>query len=121
MELDERGLPRRYRFRDDLEVTPRQAREALLRGEALLLDCRQPFEHELARIEGDVFIPMHEVLDRVEELEPRDRPIIVYCHHGVRSISVTLALRRLGFADVRSLAGGIDLWSIDVDPTVPRY
>ena len=64
---------------------------------------------------------MHELLEHVESLGGFEQPIVVYCHHGVRSLYVTVALRRLGFQDVRSLAGGIDLWSRDIDASVPRY
>ncbi len=121
MTLDDNGLPQGYPFRAELEITPRCAHALLERGEVLLLDCRRADEHERARIEGSVLIPMHEIAERTEELGARDRPIIVYCHHGVRSLYVTLALRRSGFTDARSLAGGIDVWSRDIDPCVPRY
>lgn len=88
----------------------------------LLLDCRQPDEHATARIEGSVLIPMGEMAGRVQELEPwRNKPIVVHCHHGGRSLRVTMWLRSQGFADVLNLTGGIDEWSQQIDPTVPRY
>lgn len=121
MELNEHGLPPGYRFRPDVEITPRRARELLRQGEMLLLDCRREEEYARARIEGGLLLPMHELLERVEEIGDKERPVVVYCHHGVRSLYVTVALRKLGFRDVRSLAGGIELWSLDIDPSVPRY
>ncbi len=121
MELNAQGLPAGYRFRSDLEVTPREVRRQLAEKSPLLLDCRREDEFARARIEGGVLVPMHDLLDHVDDLGGPEQPIVVYCHHGVRSLYVTVALRRLGFGDVRSLAGGIDLWSRDIDPTVPRY
>lgn len=91
-------------------------------GRPLLLDCRTPEEHATARIDGAVLIPMQEIVARVGELEPnRDQPIIVHCHHGMRSLRVTKWLREQGFSRAQSMAGGIDAWSGEVDPTVPRY
>jgi rhodanese-related sulfurtransferase len=88
----------------------------------LLLDCRQVGEYETARIVGSLLIPMGEIGDRLEELEPhRDRLIVVHCHHGVRSLRVAHALRQNGFPQVQSMAGGIDAWSLQIDDSVPRY
>lgn len=86
----------------------------------LLLDVREPVEREAARIEPSVHIPMHDVPARVDEL-PRDRGIIVYCHHGHRSLMVATYLESLGFAKVANMEGGIDAWSARVDSRVPRY
>jgi len=86
----------------------------------LLVDVREPFERELAVIEPSVHMPMGEIVNRAEEL-PRDRQLIVYCHAGSRSMMVAGYLESLGFTDVANLAGGIDAWSVDVDPSVPRY
>lgn len=124
--LDQRGLPIGYPFKPDWEITPRDTKGALAAAAApILLDCRKLVEWQAARIAGAVLIPMSEIEKRADELETddgtRDRPIIVHCHHGVRSLRVTAALRAMGFSNVRSMAGGIDLWSIDVDPGVPRY
>lgn len=125
--LDARGLPSGYPLRADLEITPRQTRDALAAAEnrPLLVDCRRDDEWDLCRIDGAVHLPMAEIERRADELEDEDgqrnRPVIVYCHHGQRSLRVTLALRALGFANVRSMAGGIELWSVDVDPSVARY
>jgi rhodanese-related sulfurtransferase len=89
---------------------------------ALLLDCRTPEEYSIAKIDGAVLIPMQEIAERLAELEPwRDKPIIVHCHHGVRSLRVTHWLREKGFHLAQSMTGGIEAWSLEVDPSVPRY
>lgn len=87
----------------------------------LLLDVREPWEFQTAAIDGATLIPMGEIPNRAHtELDP-DRPIIVVCHHGARSLSVTMWLRNQGFEHAQSLAGGIDAWSRTIDPKVPRY
>lgn len=86
----------------------------------VLLDVREPLEVQTASIDGSLDIPMGEIKSRVQELDP-DGHIVVMCHHGARSLSVTAWLRREGFENVQSMAGGIDAWSLEVDPTVPRY
>jgi rhodanese-related sulfurtransferase len=83
------------------------------------LDVRRLDERETCSL-GGYHIPLHELENRFEEL-PRDKkPLIVYCHHGVRSLYATQFLKYHGF-DALSLAGGIDLWSLEIDPSIPRY
>ncbi|MCC9602698.1 rhodanese [Stieleria sp. JC731] len=90
--------------------------------EFLLLDVRQPEEYSVAKIEGSVLIPMGEILERISELEShKDSRIVVQCHHGGRSMQVTQALRSRGFDKTQNMAGGIDAWSLQIDPEVPRY
>ena len=84
-----------------------------------LLDVRQPEEYETARIEGAVLIPLAELPGRLSEL-PKDRPLVVMCHHGMRSAHAVHHLREAGF-DAHNLSGGIDSWSRDIDPAVPTY
>jgi rhodanese-related sulfurtransferase len=87
----------------------------------LLLDVREPWEFETAAIPGATLMPMGEITSRAHaELDP-DAPIVVLCHHGARSLSVTMWLREQGFEQAQSLAGGIDHWSRVIDPSVPRY
>ena len=87
----------------------------------LLLDVREPWEHQTASLPDSLLMPMGEVTSRAHtELDP-DAPIVVMCHHGARSLSVTMWLREQGFTHVQSLAGGIDAWSRTIDPEVPRY
>lgn len=90
----------------------------------LLLDVREPWEAQLAsiRIAGvaDKLLPMGQVPERLDELDPQ-QPVIVYCHHGMRSMQVVAFLQRQGFETVYNLAGGIEAWSLEADPSVPRY
>jgi rhodanese-related sulfurtransferase len=87
----------------------------------VLLDVRQPEEHAFCALPGSVLIPLGELHARTSEVEPGEALVVVYCHHGVRSMSGAAILRQAGLPDVASLAGGIDLWSQAVDPAVPRY
>jgi rhodanese-related sulfurtransferase len=89
-------------------------------GTVLLLDVRETWERELAVIEPSVHIPMNDIAERAGEL-PKDQEIVVYCHGGTRSAMVAGYLEHHGFTSVRNLAGGIEAWSVDVDPKVPRY
>lgn len=86
----------------------------------LLLDVRESWEWDLARIEGAVHMPMAHVPERVDELDP-EKPVVVMCHHGGRSRQVAYWLKQRGFADVSNFDGGIDAWSLEIDPSVPRY
>lgn len=106
-----------------LEIAPDQAAQLLAEGKAALIDVREPHEYALARIDGAQLVPMHTVPHRLQELEAAAdaKLLIVYCHHGVRSLSVVEWLRRQGVEQCVSLIGGIDLWSRQIDPTVPRY
>lgn len=104
------------------EIAPEEAAKLLDAAEAVLLDCRTPEEREFARIERSRFVPMQEVPSRLDELAPyREQTLIVYCHHGVRSLRVATFLRDRGFDRAASLAGGIDRWSVEIDPSVSRY
>ena len=88
----------------------------------VLLDVRNPDEHAAAKIAGSTFIPMGELQARLSELEPHKQDhIVVHCHHGGRSMRVTQFLRQQGFTQVQNMDGGIDAWSLHVDPSVPRY
>ena len=90
------------------------------RAKPQLLDVREPWEFERARIEGAALIPMAEVPARVDELD-RDKDVVAICHHGGRSQQVALFLEKAGYTRVHNLAGGVDAWSRTVDPTVPLY
>lgn len=106
-----------------LETTVSDVREWLQRPSAvLLLDCREPDEHAVAAIAGARLIPMAEIPNCVTEIaEGEHERIVVICHHGVRSLHVARWLRGQGIAHVQSMSGGIDRWSLEVDPEVPRY
>lgn len=87
----------------------------------LLLDVRQPEEHAYCALPGSVLIPLGELHARAHEVDARDALVVVYCHHGVRSMTGAAILTQTGFPNVASLAGGIDRWSQVVDANVPRY
>jgi rhodanese-related sulfurtransferase len=90
------------------------------RSKPLLLDVREPWEYQTARIEGSKLVPMGEVPARLDELD-QDREVVAICHHGGRSMQVAMFLEKNGFPKVHNLAGGVDAWSKSVDPTVPLY
>ena len=85
-----------------------------------LIDVREAFEYEIARIDGAKLIPLGEITERVNELQ-RERPIVVHCHSGRRSAEAVRLLQERGFANVYNLEGGIDAWSDQIDPSVPKY
>src|SRR5262249_14559631 len=87
-----------------------------------LVDVRQPWEHDTAALPQSLLVPLDQLVARVGEvMPPEGAKVVVDCHHGIRSLSGAALLERLGFKDVYSLAGGIDEWSLAVDPKVPRY
>ncbi len=103
------------------QLSAAQLKRLLDDGEPLvLLDVREPEEVALARIAGAVHIPMGDIPGRLHELDP-DAAIVVYCHHGIRSASVVAFLMQRDFTSVANLSGGIDAWSLTVDPSLPRY
>ena len=107
-----------------LETTPQDIQQRLAAREKLfLIDVREPSEFALARIEGAELIPMRTVPAELSRLDGQadDGALIVYCHHGVRSLNVVNWLRQQGVEACQSMAGGIDRWSLEIDPTVPRY
>ena len=105
----------------NLEINPQELRQRQERDEELfLLDVREPWERQTAWIEPSRHIPMADIPSSLCELDP-EKHIIVYCHHGVRSLNVTDWLRKQGYEKVQSMSGGIDRWSVQIDPQVPRY
>ena len=103
------------------QIHVRELRERMSSGQPyILLDVREPFEFEMARIEGANLIPLGELPARWQELD-REKEIFVFCHSGVRSDRAAEFLRSAGFAKVANVAGGIDAWSEEIDPNVPRY
>jgi adenylyltransferase/sulfurtransferase len=103
------------------EVTVSELKQRLEAQEPLeLIDVREPYEYEIARIEGAKLIPLRELAERIGEL-PRDREIVVHCHSGVRSAHAVQLLEKAGLPGAANLVGGIDAWSVEIDPDVPRY
>ena len=106
-----------------MEVDCRTVKSRLDAGEDfLLLDCREPPEYNTVCIDGAQLLPMSEIPQRLDELEPhRNSTIIVHCHHGGRSLQLAMWLRQQGWKDTWSMAGGIDRWAQEIDPALPRY
>jgi len=90
------------------------------REKPVLLDVREPWEFEKARIDGATLIPMREVPSRIGQID-EDKQVVAICHHGGRSMQVAMFLEKQGFNRVHNLVGGIDAWSRTVDPAVPLY
>jgi rhodanese-related sulfurtransferase len=106
---------------NNLEITVAELKQSLDRGEKILLiDVREPWEYGITAIAGSKLIPMGSIPANLQSLDS-DEPVVCYCHHGMRSLDVTVWLRSQGVENVRSLAGGIDQWSLEADSTVPRY
>jgi rhodanese-related sulfurtransferase len=105
------------------QISVRQLADRLADGQPVyLLDVRQPQEHETAKLPDSHLIPLDELSARAKEIRPpKDALLVVYCHHGIRSLSGAAILEQHGFTNVVSLAGGIDAWSLHIDRKVPRY
>ena len=104
------------------QIQPTELKRMLDTGvPVVLLDVRQPEEHAFCSLPGSVLIPLGELANRASEVHAGEAIVVVYCHHGVRSLSGAAILNRAGLPNVASLAGGIDLWSQSIDPAVPRY
>jgi rhodanese-related sulfurtransferase len=105
-----------------LQITPREVKQRLDSGEKLrLVDVRETFEFQQARIEGSELIPMRTVPKALDTFEGETLPTVVFCHHGMRSLQVVSWLREQGVETCSSMEGGIDRWSLEIDPAVPRY
>ena len=106
----------------DYEITPEEVKSKIDGAKPFtLLDVREQWEYETSRIESAKLMPMGEVPSRAhQELDP-EAHIVVVCHHGVRSMNVTVWLRQQGFENTQSMRGGIDAWSRRVDEKVPTY
>lgn len=106
---------------NDLEISAAELKKRLDAGEKILLvDVREPWENAQCRIEDSVLISMGSIPANLQKLDTDD-PVVCYCHHGMRSLDVVSWLRQQGVCSARSLAGGIDRWSLEIDPKVPRY
>ncbi len=107
-----------------LEITASEVSQRLAAGEKLhLIDVREPNEFAICKIDGAELIPMRQVPGELQSLEAKadEGPLMVFCHHGVRSLNVVNWLRQQGVEACQSIAGGIDAWSLTVDSSVPRY
>lgn len=107
-----------------LEITVRDVKQRLDAGEQLhLIDVREPNEFAICKIEGAVLVPMRSVPGELQDLQAKAgaAPLVVFCHHGMRSLNVVHWLREQGVENCASMSGGIDAWSAVVDASVPRY
>ena len=107
-----------------MEITPAEVKRRLDAGEHMhLIDVREPVECATASIAGTELIAMNTIPENLQRLEglAEDAPLIVFCHHGVRSLTVVNWLRQQGVGACCSMSGGIDQWSLSIDPAVPRY
>jgi len=105
---------------DKLTIEPLEVHDMMQKGaKFFLLDCREPWENQAARIEGATLIPMRRIPQQINDI-PKDQPVVVYCHSGVRSFNAAAWLKQQG-VNALSMSGGIDQWSAEIDPKVPRY
>ena len=103
------------------EATPSQIKQRLDAGEDLvLIDVREPHELQVAAVADAQPYPMSEAYTWIDQL-PKDRELVIMCHHGGRSRQVAAALAQRGYTEITNMSGGIDQWSVEVDPSVPRY
>lgn len=122
--FDGRGLPARYPLDADLEISPAALAAALAAdaSRVTIVDVRTAPEYAFANLKGSIHIPLDELAARASKIDiPDGHTIAVLCHHGRRSIPGALALREAGFPQARSIAGGLEQWSLAIDTTVPRY
>lgn len=105
----------------NLEITPRQVEERLVRGDKFLfVDVREKWEHETSRIEGAVLIPLRELPENLQRLAEAGE-VVFFCHHGMRSLDAAAWVHSQGIERARSMSGGIERWATEIDPRVPRY
>ncbi len=103
------------------DITPKQLKEKIDRKEDfILLDVREPDEYRICHIKGSKLIPVGHIQERVSELD-QSKQIVVYCHHGSRSMFIVQQLKSLGFTKLKNLEGGIEAWADEVEPEMARY
>lgn len=123
----ETGLPETYHFRPDDEITPREIHKRTQANDGLVvIDCREDDELLTSKLDFAVHIPLGKLVNEIDDVADelpngKDTPTAILCRTGKRSLMATLALRRMGFTDIKSVAGGIDLWAQDIDTTLTRY
>ncbi len=106
---------------ENVQIEPREVKQRLDRGENfLIVDVREAWEHEICRIEGAKLIPLGAIASHLGLLEEAGE-IVLYCHHGIRSLDAAAWLQAQGVAGAKSLTGGIERWATEIDPSVPRY
>lgn len=121
--LDDRGLPIGQAFNPAMEVTPRETKKLIdEKADFVLIDCRLPQEVAVTKIEGAEHIPLQQIQQHADKLmQWQNKKVIVYCKVGGRSLQFANILKQNGFADAKSMAGGILLWNKDINPGGPQY
>jgi rhodanese-related sulfurtransferase len=105
----------------NIEIAPRDVKELLARDDKVLfVDVREQWEYDRAHIEGSVLIPLGEIPSNLARLENAEE-VVLFCHHGMRSLDAAAWLRSQGVESARSMTGGIERWSAEIDPKVPHY
>jgi rhodanese-related sulfurtransferase len=105
----------------NMEIAPREVKDKLARGEKLFfVDVRERWEYEISHIEGSVLIPLREIPGNLTRLQGSEE-VVLFCHHGMRSMDAAAWLRSQGVEGARSMAGGIDRWATEIDAGIPRY
>jgi len=113
-------IKRSEELEKDLETTPRETVELLKAGKIKLLDVRTPEEYAIARVEGSILVDQS-IAQEIMQSWPKDTQIVTICHHGMRSLDAAAYLRGHGFANTKSMMGGIDAWAVQIDPSIARY
>jgi rhodanese-related sulfurtransferase len=113
-------IKRSQEMEKDLEITPREAAELLEAGKIKLVDVRTPEEFAIASVHGSVLVDQN-LAQEIMQSWPKDTAIVTMCHHGMRSLDAAAYLRGHGFTNAKSMSGGIDAWSVQIDSAIPRY
>ena len=113
-------IKRSQEMEKDLEITPRETAELLKGGKIKLVDVRTPEEFAIASVPGSVLVDQS-LAQEIMQTWPKDTAIVTMCHHGMRSLDAAAYMRGHGFTNARSMSGGIDAWSLQIDSSVPRY
>ena len=113
-------IKRSQEMEKDLEITPRETAELLKGGKIKLVDVRTPEEFAIASVPGSVLVDQS-LAQEIMQTWPKDTAIVTMCHHGMRSLDAAAYLRGHGFTNAKSMSGGIDAWSLQIDSSIPRY
>ena len=107
--------------KNEMELHPKELQERLEKGDDLvIIDVREDWEHSRVRLPDAIHIPLAQLPRKLSEID-RDKDVVVYCHHGARSLQACHFLKKMGFEKVKNLTGGIDAYALHVDRTLPRY
>lgn len=106
---------------ENIEITPREVKALFASEEKFVfVDVREQWEHDTSHINGSILIPLREIPSHLQYLKEAAK-IVIFCHHGMRSLDAAVWLRSQGVPHVRSMSGGIDRWAAEIDPAVARY